>query len=86
MSKLCVGGKQLYVVEHTHRHGTDFQLFYYVSDGQDVPDDDDVIRALGIDFEEDRDDEYLEISPWSESSIPYLFSRQRKKVNAVQET
>jgi len=47
----------LYAITHTHRHGTDV----YVVRCNHEPDEDELIKALDIDFEPDRE-EWLGVS------------------------
>lgn len=49
----------LYIVIHTHRHG----ISTYLVRCDRQPSHDEVIYACDIDFEDDRDDEFLEVTP-----------------------
>ena len=46
-----------YIIFHHHRFGHD----NYLAFSDHVPSVDEVIQAFGIDFEEDRDDEWISI-------------------------
>ena len=50
---------KLFVVDYHHRHGNDCPVL--ASDTE--PDSDEAIELLGLDFEPDREDEYVEIVP-----------------------
>ena len=48
--------KSLWAVLHTHRHGNDLHHFRSATE----PTTDQII-ASGVDFEEDREDEYIDV-------------------------
>ena len=51
--------KKLWLVMHTHRHGHD----HYLIELEERPSLDAVIERFVIDYEDDREDENLEIIP-----------------------
>jgi len=58
--------KKLFVVQHHHRHGVDVGIIRASTE----PTLDQAIQALGLDFEEERDDEWIEITESTLVELP----------------
>lgn len=62
--------ENLWVAMHTHRHGVDITPFFFTPTKRgEQPDQDSVVKQLEIDLEEDRDDEFFEITNVSAEEI-----------------
>jgi hypothetical protein len=63
--------ENLYVMFHSHRHGTD--IFPFTSDDIESYSLAELALKLGVEYEEDREEEYVDVmGPYDISELPFI--------------
>ena len=67
--------KKYYTITHEHRYGIDTHTFCTEKEGEDIPELNEIIKLLGIDFEPNKWDEVVN---WDDCTVVNLDKLMQK--------